>query len=292
MTCQTKQDFTVRARRSGRPFLPRYSGVDSAAVRNGVSRFLSALGWVGATLSVATGQEAPPVPAGPTVGEEMARSYTLDDYKPQRVPVLMDDPESAIWEVNPHYAFALAQRLQRPLLLLFTARWNPKSLKLSEEVFATKSFNDLAKHHVVICYLDYPQNLTDAHPALRRWKEQFRVNGYPNLLVFDPEGNVVQDLTGYTTGKPVTYFNRLKGVVMPLVAMIDEKKSALEKKGFRVWRNQEGQELFARFVRHGGGLVTLQGANLETWTVSVATLADSDRALVASFPEVEELAAP
>lgn len=238
------------------------------------------------------GQESPPATQGTTVGEEMARSYTLEDYAPQRVPVLMDDPDSAIWEVNPHYAFALAQRLQRPLLLLFTARWNAKSLKLSEEVFATKSFNDLAKNEVVICYLDYPRNITDAPPALRRWKEQFKVLGYPNLLVFDPDGKVVRDLTGYTTGKPVSYFNQLKEVVMPLVAAIDEKKAILEKKGYRTWKNQEGQELFARFVRHGGGLVTLQGANQESWTIEVASLSEDDRSLVASFPEVEELAEP
>ncbi len=242
----------------------------------------------GASLLVA--QESGTEESGPRVGEEMARSYVLENYDPQRVPVRMDDPESAIWEVNPHYAFALAQRLQRPLLLLFTAQWNAKCVKLSEEVFATKSFNELAKEHAVICYLDYPRNQTDAPPALRRWKDQFKVAGFPNLLIFNPEGEVVQDLTGYTTGKPVTYFNELKEVVMPLVVSIEERKNSLRKIGFRTWKNGEGQELFARFVRHGGGLVMLQGANRKTWTIPVAKLSEKDRELVSSFPEVEVIA--
>ena len=112
--------------------------------------------------------------------------------------------------------------------------------------------------------------------------------GYPNLLVFDPEGNVVQELTGYTTGKPVTYFNELKEIVMPVVATVEERKKELRMKGFRDWTNREGNHLFARFVRHGGGLVTLQGANLETWTIEIDTLNPADQALVKSFPEVGE----
>lgn len=233
-------------------------------------------------------QEVVPEQSGSRVGEEMTRSYVLEDYNPQRVAVRLDDPESAIWEVNPHYAFALAQRLQRPLLLLFTAQWNPRCVKLSEEVFASKSFNELAKNDVVICYLDYPINRSDAPPALRRWKDQFSVSGYPSLLVFDPDGKVVREMTGYKEGKPVTYFNDLKEIVMPLLAAIDEKKETLKKHGFRTWKNQEGQALFARFVRHGGGLVTLQGANREAWTIPVTKLQDEDQKLIASFPEVRE----
>ena len=226
--------------------------------------------------------------AGVRVGDVETRRSIVEIARPERVPIFQDDPDSAWWEVNPHHAFNQAQRLQRPLLLLFTADWNAKSKKLSEEVFTTKSFNTFVRDHVVICYLNYPRNRTDAPPALRRWKEQFKVLGYPNLLVFDPDGNVVQELTGYTTGKPVTYFNELREIVMPVVATVEERKKEFRKKGFRDWTNQDGNHLFARFVRHGGGLVTLQGANLETWTIQIDTLDPADQALVKSFPEVGE----
>ncbi|MCB1229539.1 MAG: thioredoxin family protein [Verrucomicrobiae bacterium] len=237
----------------------------------------------------AHGQEAVSEESGSRIGEEQTRSYVLEDYAPQRVPVRLDDPDSAIWEVNPHFAFSLAQRLQRPLLLLFTAKWNPSCMKLSEEVFATKSFNELVKEHCVICYLDYPANRSSAPPALQRWKEQFDVMGYPNLLVFDPDGNVVQDLTGYTAGKPVTYFNQLKAIVMPLASAIEEKKTSLRKHGFREWENAEGERLFARFVRRAGELVTLQGANQKTWTIEIASLSGKDQELIRSFPEAGEV---
>lgn len=240
-------------------------------------------------------QDSAPVPPPPSptdngvrVGEEQARAYAIETPVPQRVPVYPDDPQSALWEVDPRVAFARAQREQRPLLLLFTADWNPRSLKLSEEVFATKSFNEFVKQHVVICYLNYPRNQTDAHDLLRQWKERFKVMGFPNLLVFDPEGNVVREIAGYTSGKPVTYFNQLKEVVMPVVAATEERKAAMRKKGYRDWRNREGKTLFAHYVRWGGGLVTLRGVNGEAWTIQLATLSDADRVLVESFPPVGE----
>ena len=243
----------------------------------------------GGTIVPGQVEEEEDEPTGVQIGEVQERKSVREIARPQRVPIFQDDPESAWWEVNPHHAFNLAQRLQRPLLLLFTGDWNAKSKKLSEEVFATRSFNDFVNEHVVICYLNYPRNRNDAPDALRRWKEQFKVMGYPNLLVFDPDGNVVQDIVGYTTGRPVTYFNELKGIVLPLVDTIEEQKKELRKKGFRDWSNREGNQLFARFIRHGGGLVTLQGANLETWTIEIDTLSGEDRDLVESFPEVGEL---
>ncbi len=241
------------------------------------------------------GQESPTTPKpgqsgdDTTLGEEQARSTILEGFTLRRVPVRPEDPDSAIWEANPHVAFALAQRLQRPLLLLFTADWNAKCLKLSEEVFSTKSFNEFAKEQVVICYLNYPRNRTDAPMSQRRWKEQFKVRGYPNLLVFNPEGEVVREITGYTPGKPVTYFNQLKSVVMPLIASVEERKAELRKRGFREWKNKKGTPLFARFVQRDEERVTLEGVNRKTWTVETATLADNDQALVNSFPAIEEL---
>src|SRR6056297_3401977 len=127
----------------------------------------------------------------------------IEEVVPERVPVYPDDPDSAWWEVNPHYAFDRAQREQKPLLLVFTGTWNPQAMALSEEVFATKSFNEFVKENLVICYLSYPKNYTDASETLRRIKEKFKVKGYPNTLIFNPNGEVQKGITGYRKGRPV-----------------------------------------------------------------------------------------
>jgi hypothetical protein len=100
---------------------------------------------------------------------------------------------------------------------------------------------------------------------------------------------VVREITGYTTGKPVSYFNQLKEIVLPLTAAAEERKAILRKKGFRDWRNREGKALFASFVRWGGDLLTLRGVNGETWTIELAALSAEDQALVRSFPQAGEV---
>ena len=230
-------------------------------------------------------------PAGASVSGVRSGSRIIEKFGLERVPVLPGDPESAWWEANPREAFSLAQRQQKPLLLLFTADWNAKCMALSNEVFGTQSFNDYVKDRVIICYLNYPRNPIDAPDAMREWKEKFKVMGYPNLLIFDPEGNVAQELAGYTTGKPVTYFGRLKAIANPVVAAVEERKRELRIRGFREWSNQDGQQIFARFIKWGGNQVTLQSADTNLWNVEISTLAAPDQQFVKSFPSIEEVAA-
>ncbi|MEM7601730.1 MAG: thioredoxin family protein, partial [Verrucomicrobiota bacterium] len=136
-------------------------------------------------------------PAGTTVSSMQSRAKVIENLRPERVQVYPDDPESAWWEINPHYAFDRAQREQKPLLLLFTGVWNSQAMALSQEVFATKSFNEYVKENLVICYLHYERNFTDNPDVLRRIKEKFKVRGYPNVLIFNPNGEVEQGIRGY-----------------------------------------------------------------------------------------------
>lgn len=243
---------------------------------------------------------APPQPvapqqsvAGPTVAPSLSgsqgQSRVVETIVPERVPVFPDDPDSAWWEVNPHYAFDRAQREQRPLLLLFTGTWNTQAMSLSEEVFATSSFNEYVKENLVICYLNYPRNFTDAPDRLREIKEKFKVKGYPNVLVFNPNGEVEKGVVGYRTGRPIDYFNRLKAVCQPILESIERQKEALVKRGYRDWSNYLGTEIFARFVEHDHQRVTIQGVSGQKWTVSLNDLAPEDQKLVESFPPVDKV---
>ncbi|MCB1233894.1 MAG: thioredoxin family protein [Verrucomicrobiae bacterium] len=230
-------------------------------------------------------------PTGMRVGEETANSYVIDDRQSVRVPVYPDDPDSPMWEISPHVAFAQAQRQQRPLFLLFTGSWNAKCLALSEQVFTTKSFNQYVKDNAIVCYINYPRNITDAIPAARAIKEKFKVMGYPTLLIFDPDGNVDQEIRGYNTDKPVEYFNRLKYAAWPLLERIAARKRQLRARGYRDWTNTEGRTFFGRFVDRDDQVATLLGADGRAWPVEIAKLGEADRALVHSFPSVGEIAA-
>lgn len=234
----------------------------------------------------------PAVPQGATVSAMQARGRMIENTRPERVQVYPDDPESAWWEINPHFAFDRAQREQKPLLLLFTGQWNTQAMALSEEVFATKSFNEYVKENLVICYLDYPRNITDAHQALRNIKEKFKVRGYPNVLLFNPNGEVERGIRGYRSGRPVDYFWELKNTCAPILKSIEEQKVALLRYGYRDWSNYQGKVIFAKFVDRDETMTRLQDVSGAKWTIKINDLAPDDQRLVESFPPVESIDPP
>ena len=232
---------------------------------------------------------APNAPKGTTISETQSQSRVIEDDRPERVQVFPDDPESAWWEINPHYAFDRAQREQRPLMLLFTGIWNTQAMALSQEVFATKSFNNYVKENLVICYLSYPRNYTDAPDALRKIKDRFKVKGYPNVLIFNPNGEVERGIRGYRTGRPVDYFNALTTACRPVLESVKVQKEALIARGYRNWSNYLGKEIFAKFIRHDQVRVMIQDAAGQRWTLPINDLAPEDQKMVESFPGVAKV---
>jgi hypothetical protein len=228
-------------------------------------------------------------PAGATVSSIQARGRLIEDLRPQRIPVYPDDPESAWWEINPSYAFARAQREQRPMMLLFTGAWNTQAMALSEEVFSTKSFNEYVKNNLVICYLNYPRNQTDAPDPLRRIKEKFKVRGYPNVLIFNPSGEVEKGMRGYRTGRPVDYFDELQAACLPVLESIDVRKKQMMRAGFRDWSNDLGREIFARFLKRDTKYVALKDAAGVEWIIRIKDLALKDQKFVESFPRGDKI---
>ncbi len=246
------------------------------------------MAWLGFQ---AHGQESsdPAIPA--TVSDQaVARSGIV----PKAVPVVPQGPaapNAAVWQRNPHQAFALAEKEQKPMLLLFTAQWNQHCQLLSSEVFASKTFNRYARENLVICFLDYPRDPLDTPDALRRLREKFKITGLPTLLVFDPDGHVVHQQTGYRTGRPVDYFEELKSVTDTQIAERAAKRKLLVDKGYRYWSNNEGKKIFAQFVQRTEDFVTLQSPSGEKWTLETSTLAPRDRLYAHSFPaEVKKVA--
>lgn len=199
-------------------------------------------------------------------------------------PSIPSDPNAATWERNPRKAFAQAKARQKPMLLLFTAQWNSICQDLSSEVFSSKTFNRYAKENLVICFLDYPRDALSIPDALRRLKEKFKIRGLPVLLVFDPEGHVVHQVTGYSKGRPVDYFNALKEVTDTQLASISAKRKRLIAQGYREWSNGKEQHFFAQFVRRNKNSITLKSPAGKKWNVEIKNLSPADRLFAQSFP--------
>lgn len=237
-----------------------------------------------------------PLPAGQQAVSGGGGSMKQSDIRAYAIPEMdltpvQTEPGGVIWERNAVLAFHKAKTLQRPLLLLFTAQWNSLCQKLSEEVFASKTFNSFAKENCVICFVDYPQNSRDASESMLRVKEKFQVRGYPALIIFDPDGNVVQQMTGYRAGRPIAYYNELFSIVDPLCIHLRARKKKLIGQGYRDWSDTTGTQVFAQFISHNTEKVMIAGPAGDRWIFPISTLAADDQALVRSFPEYEKVEA-
>ena len=226
---------------------------------------------------------------GSQMGGYKSQARIVEEYRPEKFKVYPDDPDSAWWETNVRFAFARAQREMKPLLLLFTAQWRPEAMNLSQEVFSTKSFNSYVKKNLVICYLNYPRNIKDSPRSMQWAKKEFKVAGYPNVLIFTPKGEVVRAMRGYRKGRPVDYFNELKEVCAPALLDIETHKSELEKQGYRDWHNHEGRVLFAKFLKRDDLLMTLRDGRGQNWTLSLNQLSRDDQMMASSYPKIDEV---
>lgn len=122
-----------------------------------------------------------------------------------------DEFERANWETNPSRALSKAKVLKRPLVVLFTGLgWNNNADLLNREVLQTKTFNEFANQHLILSFLDYPENITRAPDSMRAMKKKYGVHGYPTLLLLDANGKIVYRESGYRPGRARDYFNALR----------------------------------------------------------------------------------
>lgn len=103
------------------------------------------------------------------------------------------------WLTDLPKAKAQAKAEGKLVLLDFTGSdFCPPCIRLAKEVFPTKEFSDYAKQHLVLVEVDFPAKKKQA-PELKAANEalqkEFKVDGYPTLIVLTPEGKKLGELS-------------------------------------------------------------------------------------------------
>jgi protein disulfide-isomerase len=112
-------------------------------------------------------------------------------------------------------AEALAKSQNKIVLMDFTGSdWCPWCIKFDKEVLNTPEFQDYAAKNVVLVELDYPNktvqsdDLKKANAALR---DQYKIEGFPTLVVLDKDGKEIGRQVGYSEGGPKAFIAKLDG---------------------------------------------------------------------------------
>lgn len=116
------------------------------------------------------------------------------------------------WETDLDTALALAGAENRVVFAYFAGSdWCGWCMRLKAEVLDTELFRDFSRRFVVPVLIDFPRELPQSEAlaeANQRHAEHYRVQGFPAVLLLDPNGAVLFR-TGYVAGGPGNYVSHL-----------------------------------------------------------------------------------
>jgi len=117
------------------------------------------------------------------------------------------------WRTDLGQAAADARQNQRLLLLDFSGSdWCGWCKKLDAEVFSQPAFQEYAASNLVSILVDFPRRtkLAEALQAQNeRLRQHFQVEGFPTILLFNPEGELIGQL-GYQPGGPEAFIQAIR----------------------------------------------------------------------------------
>jgi protein disulfide-isomerase len=118
------------------------------------------------------------------------------------------------WNTDLPTARARAGKEKKLVLVDFTGSdWCSWCKRLQKEVFSTKEFGDFAKDNLVLVEIDFPSqkkqndSLKKANEAL---KNQYRVEGFPTIVVLDGDGKELWRQVGYLEGGPKAWIGKIR----------------------------------------------------------------------------------
>ncbi|MDX2111282.1 MAG: thioredoxin family protein [Verrucomicrobiota bacterium] len=119
----------------------------------------------------------------------------------------------ANWLTNNDSARATAKAEGKYLLLEFTGSdYCPPCKALARDLLTTPKFTDYATHNLVLLKLDFPKK-TALSAEQRKHNDtlatQYKVEGFPTLILLDPQGKEVSREVGYS-GDPAGVMAWLK----------------------------------------------------------------------------------
>ena len=123
-----------------------------------------------------------------------------------------NEPRDIAWfDGSLQGAFIVAKRENRPVLLYWGAEWCPFCHTLKSKVFARPDF--IAKSHLFL-----PVYLDGDDDGAQKWGEKFGIQGYPTLIVLDPDRHEIIRLGA---GRDVAQYAALLDLALEDVQPVD-----------------------------------------------------------------------
>jgi thioredoxin-related protein len=127
------------------------------------------------------------------------------------VAFLLTPAFSIGWGDDYKAALATATAENKRVLLDFTGSdWCGWCIKLKEQTFNQPAFKEFANKNLILVEIDFLQGKT-LSPEVKKQnaalQEQYQVQGFPTLILLDPQGKVIKQQSGYIPGGPAGFIN-------------------------------------------------------------------------------------
>jgi len=108
------------------------------------------------------------------------------------------------WGEDYKAALATAAKENKKVLLDFTGSdWCGWCIKLKKETFDQPAFKEYADKNLVLVEIDFPQGKSQ-NPEVKKQndalQQQYQVQGFPTLVLLDPQGKIIKQKSGYFPG--------------------------------------------------------------------------------------------
>ena len=117
------------------------------------------------------------------------------------------------WLTDLPQALNKAKAEKKVVLMDFTGSdWCPGCIALHKAVFDTKTFQDYADKHLVLVELDFPDRIKQSkalEKANLALKDEFKVDGFPTVILLDADRQQLKMIDGYSGEKPGEYIGEL-----------------------------------------------------------------------------------
>jgi thioredoxin-related protein len=117
------------------------------------------------------------------------------------------------WQTDLPKAQKQAKAENKLVMIDFTGSdWCPWCIKLNKEVFSKPEFVEYAKKNLVPVEIDFPrrkQQSAEVKKSNRDLQQQYKVEGYPTVVVLNSDGKKVGEL-GYQPGGPKPFIAELE----------------------------------------------------------------------------------
>ena len=113
------------------------------------------------------------------------------------------------WKTDYTAALERAAKENKMVLLDFTGSdWCGWCIKLQKDTFSKPEFKKFAEESLVLVELDFPRGKTQSDELKKQNEElaeKFGVQGFPTLVLLDPQGKEATRNVGYLQGGPEAF---------------------------------------------------------------------------------------